>query len=199
MPPFSIAFAIGVSFTRPSDLNVDLPSEKTEATFDRVRWSGQPFVSPLYYVLRFGRGDLAVDFTHYKIYAATQNSYREHGTWKGQNVDDTVRLDSRVQHFEVSHGVNALGLVAIARSPLRRGFYAGIGPVVYLSHSESTIDGTAGEWGYGLTGAGFEAFGGIGLPAPFAEAKIDVGKITVGVPRGKATIPLQTVQFSFAP
>ena len=57
MAGWSIALAIGMSFTSPSDLTIDLPKSATHDTFHNVQWAGNPFVSPLYYVVRFGYGD----------------------------------------------------------------------------------------------------------------------------------------------
>ena len=160
---------------------------------------GKPFVSPLYYVVRFGYGDLQMDFTHYKIYADESRVVHETGTWHGKAVDDDVTLDQRVQHIEISHGVNALALVGIMHDPAKRGLYIGGGPLIYLSHAESTVDGIPNEWGYGHSGNGFEVFAGDGIPAPWGEVKFDTGSVTVGVAGGTATVPLSTLHISVAP
>jgi hypothetical protein len=197
--PWSIAIALGLSFTRPSDLVVHQPSHGNNVVFHNVRWSGQSFVSPLYYVVRLGKGDIQLDFTHYKIVAATQENVKVDGTWHDEPVDETAPLGDRVQHIEVSHGVNAFALVAIAHDPDHRGLYIGAGPVIFMPHAESTVDGSVGEWGYANGGSGFEALTGVGLPAPFTEIKYDAGSLRVGVADGTASTSLSTVQFSFAP
>ncbi len=199
MPGWSIALAIGLSFTKPSDVTIDMPGEKNHVTLRDVHWSGQPFVSPLYYVVRLGYGDAAIDFTHYKILAAVHKDVHEDGTWHSEPVDDDVPLDQRVQHFEVSHGVNSLGLVAIAHDPSKRGLYIGGGPVIYLPHAETSVDGKDAQWGYAFGGSGFEVFGGDGIPAPWAELKNDVGHITIKIADGTASLPLNTLHLSVAP
>jgi hypothetical protein len=199
MAGWTIALAIGMSFTNPSDLTIDLPSSGTHDTFHNVRWDGKPFVSPFYYVVRFGCGDAQVDFTHYKIYADESRTVRETGTWHGEPVDGDVRLDRKVQHLEISHGVNALALVGIFHDPFKRGLYIGGGPLIYLSHAESTVDGKPYQWGYGHSGNGFEAFVGDGIPAPWAELKYDMGKVRVGVADGTASVPLSTLHISVSP
>lgn len=198
-PPWSVAIAIGMSFTRPSDLAIHQPASGNDAVFHNVRWSGQSFVSPLYYVVRFGRGDVQVDFTHYKIIAETNENIRVSGTWHGQRIDQTARLDERVQHIEVSHGVNSFALVGLAHDPVHRGLYIGAGPIIFMPHAESTVDGRAAEWGYAQGGRGFEVFAGVGVPAPFAELKYAAGSIAVGVAGGTAATRLSTVQLSVAP
>jgi hypothetical protein len=197
--PWSVAIAIGLSFTRPSDLTIDQPKDGNHATFRHVRWAGQSFVSPLFYVVRIGKGDVALDFTHFKVIAATQETLPVTGTWHGADIDTDAPLGDRVQHLEISHGVNSFGLVAFARDPDRRGAYVGIGPVIFMPHSESTVDGKVGEWGYANGGSGFEVIAGAGMPAPFADLKYTFGSIKVGVADGTAATQLSTVQISVAP
>ena len=199
MASWAIAFAIGVSFTRPSDLAVRMPALRNDAVFRRVRWSGMSFVPSPYYSVRVARGGVALDYTHYKIYAATQDRVHEEGRWHGTAVDDDVRLDARVQHLEVTHGLNALALVALARDPHRRGSYAGLGPVVYLPHTESRIDGRLYDSGLTFGGTGVEALIGVGDAHRFAEIKLDAGRMSVRVADGSAATPLQTLHVDLAP
>jgi hypothetical protein len=199
MSSWSVAIAIGLSFTRPSDLTIDQPATANHAVFHAVRWAGQSFVSPLYYVVRFGKGAVLVDFTHYKIIAETRERVPVTGTWHGRPIDETAPIEDRVQHFEISHGVNSIALIGIAHDPTRRGFYVGAGPMIFLPHAESTVDGRVGGWGYAPAGQGFEVLSGVGMPAPFAEVKYDVGSIRVGVAGGTAATNLSTLQFSLAP
>jgi hypothetical protein len=197
--PWSVVIAIGISFTRPSDLTIHQPASGNDAVFRNVRWANQSFVSPLYYIVRFGKGDVQVDFTHYKVIAETHERIRVAGTWHGQPVDETARLEERVQHIEISHGVNSFALVGLAHDPAHRGLYIGAGPVIFMPHAESTVDGRVGEWGYAYGGQGIEVFAGVGVPAPFAEVKYDAGSIRVGVADGTAATTLSTVQLSVAP
>lgn len=200
MSNWAIAIAIGLSFTKPSDMTLDLPDQHTHETYSTVHWSDKSFVTPFYYVVRIQDRNVAIDFTHYKIYAHVHETVHESGTWKGAPVDGDITLNQRVQHIEVSHGVNSLGLVGIVYNSAHRGMYIGGGPVVYLPHVESTVDGRAHEWGYAFGGTGFETFVGTGMPAPFVELKHDQGTIKVGIGNeGTATIPLSTTHLSIAP
>jgi hypothetical protein len=200
MSSWSLAIAIGLSFTRPSDLAIDQPASGNHAVFHNVRWAGQSFVSPLYYVVRIGKGDVALDFTHYKIVAETHESVPVSGTWHGAPVDETAPLGERVQNIDVSHGVNSFALIGIAHDPYKRGLYVGFGPVfAFMPHSESTVDGQVGQWGYAYGGRGFEVLAGDGFPAPSAEVKYDQGALHVGIAGGTASMNVSTIQASLFP
>lgn len=196
---WSLAIAIGLSFTRPSDLSIDQPADGNHAVFHNVRWAGQSFVSPLYYVVRIGKGDVQLDYTHYKIVAEAQERVPVSGTWHGLPVDETAPVGDRVQHFEVTHGVNSFALVALLHDPAHRGAYVGAGPVIFIPHAESIVDGRRNEWGYAPGGHGFELLAGAGTPAPFADVKYIAGSIRVGVANGTAATALSTVAVSAAP
>jgi hypothetical protein len=196
---WSIAIAFGLSFTQPSNLTIDQPANGNHAVFHNVRWAGQSLVPSPYYVVRFGKGDLQVDYTHYKIIAEAQERLPVDGTWHGQPVDETAPLADRVQYFEVSHGVNSVGLIVIAHDPTRRGPYVGAGPVIFLPHAESTVDGQDIERDYAYGGRGFEVLAGAGIPAPFADVKYTAGTLRVGVANGTAETRLSTAAISIAP
>lgn len=196
---WSIAFAIGLSFTKPSDLTIDQSAFGNHATFHHVRWAGQSLVSPQYYVVRIGKGDVQLDFTHFKIVAETDERVAVDGTWHGAAVSETAPLSNRVEHFEVSHGVNALAIVGLFRDPARRGWYAGAGPVIYLPHAETTVDGHVAQWGYANGGKGFEILTGSGFPSPFAEIKYDAGSVKVGIAGGTASTSISSLQLSATP
>jgi hypothetical protein len=197
--PWSVAIAFGLSFTRPSDLTIDQPASGNHAVFHNVRWAGRSFESPLYYVVRVGKGNVQLDYTHYKIVAEAEERVPTSGMWHGRPVDETAPLSDRVQHFEVTHGVNAFALVALAHDPVHRGAYIGAGPVLFMPHAESIADGRKGDWGYGRGGNGFEVVAGAGTPAPFADVKVIAGSIRVGIANGTAETKLSTVALSVAP
>jgi hypothetical protein len=197
--PWTIALAIGISFTRPSALTIDQPALKNHATFHNVRWAGQAFVSPLYYVVRIGKGDIALNFTHFKMIAEVDESIPVTGEWHGGPVDETAPMGDRVQHLEISHGVNSFGLIGLFKDPYHRGLYFGGGPVIFMPHAESTVDGNVAQWGYANGGGGFEALAGWGMPAPFADVNYLAGSVHVGVANGTASTNVSTFRFSFAP
>jgi hypothetical protein len=108
-------------------------------------------------------------------------------------------MGNRVQHFEISHGVNSIGIIGLAHDPNRRGLYIGAGPVIFLPHAENTVDGAVAEWGYRYGGNGFVAMVGDGIPAPWAEVKYAAGNLNVGIANGTASTYLSTVEISVAP
>lgn len=196
---WSIAIAIGISFAHPSDLRIDQPTRDTHAVVHDVRWAGQSFVSPLYYVVRLGYGDVALDFTHFKIIAETQRVTDISGTWHGAAVSQNTPISKYVQHFELSHGVNSIALIALAHNPAHRSLYAGIGPVIFMPHAETRLDDSPNQWGYAYGGVGFEAVGGVGMPAPFADVKYISGHVRVGISDGTASTLLSAFAISAAP
>src|SRR4030095_2598218 len=113
---------LGKSWTRSSDLTISQPATSSDATFQDVGWDSKSSSSPLYYGLRvthfiepYPSWGVAVDFTHYKIYARTSDAVRVHGRWNGSPVDETAPLETRVQKFNISHGVNYIGLLGLYR------------------------------------------------------------------------------------
>lgn len=196
---WSIAIAIGLSFTQPSNLTIDQPASGNHAVFKNVRWAGQSLAFSPYYVVRVGKGDVQLDYTHFKIEAEAHERIPVSGTWHGKPVDETAPLGDRIQHFEVSHGVNSFAFVVLAHDPTRRGVYAGVGPVFFLPHAESTVDGQDVEREYTYGGNGFEVLAGDGIPAPFADVKYIAGSLHVGIAGGTASTAISTTAISVAP
>jgi hypothetical protein len=185
----------GVSHTFPTDLRVRQSSTGSDATFDGVSWAPHPFTQGApYYGLRLSyfpsdslHAGTMIDFTHYKMYAETADELHVHGTWNGVAVNEVTSLGARVQRLQVSHGVNLTSLDAEYRwgSTLAQGTWethAGGGLLVYLPHSEGTIDqvGVSNDYQYG--GVGGQIFGGTeyGLSRHIAlsmEGKFDAGSL----------------------
>jgi hypothetical protein len=108
-------------------------------------------------------------------------------------------MSDRVQSFEITHGLNLLGIVAlqqVAASGSTQA-YVGGGPVIYLPHSENRVDGIAGGDGYEYGGGGFEVLGGIrgciGVKPAYAEAKYSHGVPIVGIAGGRARTRVDAV------
>src|SRR5207245_8172832 len=53
-----------------------------------------------------------LDFTHYKMYAETDRVTAVEGRWNGSRVREFALMKTRVQNFEISHGVNLTSLNA---------------------------------------------------------------------------------------
>jgi len=210
----------GTSFTRDSDLRIN-QAGGTGLTVRDVRWDADPFKAAPYYGLRYTRffdqhpnWGIALDYTHYKMYAQTDRQVRVDGTWKGAPLNASARMDQYVQHFEISHGVNMLSLTGIYRwqnlSMLagRLQPYVGAGLAYYRPHSENTVNNLSHGTGYDASGFGYQLLGGAqyrlgdrwGL---FGEVKFNSGTAKVGIAEGSAETPLKTfhalggLQYSF--
>ena len=199
----------GSSRTRESDLKLSQPGIGTELTAQAVRWSADPFRPAPYYGLRVthfadeaSRWGVAIDYTHYKIYAKTDRLVGVSGTSRGVPVSAVVPLNRFVQRFEISHGVNALSLNGVYRWPDIRWAghiepYVGLGAVYYLMHAESTVGELPHQTGYQPSRFGVQTFAGLRYRVTertglFAEAKFDAGKARVDIAGGKAETPLHT-------
>lgn len=201
-----LSFYLGGSQTRPSDLRVVQTARGNDATIHAVRWHGYPFRFEVYYGVRLTYTPpghpwtrFALDYTHYKIYAETDNSAIQDGTWHGMPLTQNAPMRERVQSFEMTHGLNMLGISALQQlsGPPGSGIYAGGGPVVYLPHSESRVDGEPYGGRYEYAGSGFQALMGArgcaGNVPLFAEIKRDRGVPHVTIARGTAQTVVETV------
>ena len=169
----------GKSFTHNSDLRINQPALAHNFTFEDVSFDDESFKDPAWYGVRAGYLferypwlETAIEFFHFKMIADTAESKHLTGTRSGAAVDATARVDSIVQRFEISHGVNYLTLDALVRYPLfpdrerfRRGRVqlcggVGVGPVI--AHAENRIDNVNDTERYELAGAGVQAFLGAG-------------------------------------
>lgn len=211
--PFLDLFA-GKSFALNSDLDLKQPRSGSDFTIEDVSFDDQSFKSPPWYGLRAGYFfekhpwlGTALEFFHFKIFAETEESKRFRGTRDGAAVDTLARIDSVVQRFEVSHGVNYLTLDALVRYSLfedperfRHGrvqLYGGLGVGPVITHTESRIDNVRSDRGYEIAGAGVQAFAGlrallfkyVGL---FAEYKFTHSRLDVGVASGDARLDENT-------
>jgi hypothetical protein len=200
-----IAFYLGASQTKPSDLHVRQADRNNDATFHRVRWLAYAFRFSPYYGLRMiytppghPMTRFALDFTHYKIYGQTEDVVTETGTWHGTAFEDAAPMRRRVQSFEITHGLNMLGLMAMQQlSSSPDGLYIGVGPVTYVPHSENRVDGIAGGDRYEF-GGGFGVQTALGAQScvanrrVFAEGKYDTGGVRVSIADGHAETAVHT-------
>lgn len=187
----------GVSHTFASDLRIRQPG--SDATFDAVSWAPHPFTDGApYYGVRISyfphwssHTGMMIDFTHYKMYAETADPVHVHGIWDGSPVNETAVLGSRVQHLQISHGVNLTSLSGEYRwNPVfAQGtwqMHAGAGLLVYLPHAEGMINGTGVSKSYQYGGFGGQIFGGteygitrhLGL---VVEGKFDAGSLDLNL------------------
>lgn len=199
----------GTSYTRDSNLHINQPATGTSIGFRDVKWDADPFKDAPYYGLRYTRffdrspnWGVALDFTHYKMYAQTERTVPVNGTWQGAPVNTDAPMNQYVQHFEISHGVNVLSLNGIYRfnADLSNGQwqpYVGAGLAYYRPHSESTVNNMAHSTGYQSSGFGYQLLGGVQYRLSkrwgvFIEAKFNSGTAEVDIADGEAETSLRT-------
>lgn len=205
-----VSLYTGTSLTRDSDLRVGQPGVGTDLTLHGVRWDARPFHPAPYYGLRVTRfldagspWGVALDYTHYKMYARTDRVVQADGTFRGTAVSGPAPMSRYVQQFELSHGVNLLSVSAIYRwqeLALLGGRvqpYLGAGLAHYRPHSENQVGGLPHETGYAPSGLGWQALAGAryGLTdrtSLFLETKFNSGTARVDIAGGRAETPLRT-------
>ena len=201
-----LSFYLGGSQTRPSDLRVVQPARGNDATVHALRWYSYPLRFEVYYGIRLTYippghpwTRVALDYTHYKIYADTSTNAVQDGTWHGAAFRQESPVRRRVQSFEMTHGLNMIGLSVLQQfwgSP-GSGLYAGGGPVMYVPHAESRVDGQPFTGPYQYGGSGFQvqigARGCAGSRPVFIELKRDRGAPKVSIAQGTAQTVVDTV------
>jgi hypothetical protein len=143
-----VSFSLGTSQNDHSTVTVKGPN--TDARFHGVRWAMHPFESAPYYVVQLGqwsrkdpRWGLAVDFTHSKAIALTNQDVQAQGTWKGDPLPADMPLNTRLQRIRFTNGVNILSVVPIRRfapPEARIQPYAGAGPAYFVIWSVVEAD-----------------------------------------------------------
>ena len=150
---------IGAAHTQASDLFLVQSAQGTELRFGSVAYSGASFQSPLYYGLRggyffSGRWGVEAEFTHLKVFANVSQPVHVLGRLNGNAVDTVVPLDSLVQRFSISHGVNLLMANAVFRQQFWRVPTQRLGRIVVnvrlgagatIPHPESEVLGHVDE------------------------------------------------------
>jgi hypothetical protein len=170
---------IGAAHTQNSDLLLRQPSLATNLRFEDVSYRGESFQSPLYYGVRGGyffrrHWGAEAEFTHLKAFANVNRAVPVTGTLHGVSFDTTEPMDTIIQRFSISHGVNLL-LANIAlrqqlwQSASRGGpgrlmltFRIGLGGTI--PHAETTIEEHANEH--------YQAGGIAGLVAGAGEVRV---------------------------
>lgn len=205
---------LGKSFTQDSDIHIKQSRLASDYTFEDVTFDDHSFESPLYYGLRAGYFfeshpwlGLGVEFFHFKIKADASEVRPFRGTRDGSSVAGAVPVNSVVQRFEVSHGVNYLTLDALFRYPLltsperfphgRLQLYTGVGLGPVIAYPEMRIDNVRAEPGYEIAGLGVQGFVGMRFPifkylGAFGEYKFTHSALSVSVPSGTGRVQENT-------
>lgn len=204
----------GKSFTQSSDITVKQPTLSNDYTFKDVSFDDESFETPPWYGLRAGYYfesypwlGTAIEFFHFKMVTDTSENKRLMGIRDGTIVDTTARVNSIIQQFQITHGVNYLTLDALVRyrfledrEQFRKGrvqLYGGLGVGPVIAHAENVVDDVRNGEGYEVGGVGIQAFVGarallfkhFGL---FAEYKFTHSGLEIGVAAGVGMVEENT-------
>jgi len=161
----------GINRTLPSSITIDRPDVGTSLVFEDVAYDAKPFKSPQYYGARLtrlfggGRGlGVEVEFLHIKVYARTRDVVHVSGTFAGSAIDDRVPMNTLVDRYNQTHGLNFFFANLVWRQPLGRGkrtalsVRAGAGPV--MPGADIVMPGLNVQ-GYQFAGVGAQAAAGV--------------------------------------
>jgi hypothetical protein len=114
---------LGGAHTQDSYLRLQQPSLATDLRFSGVSYRGESFQSPFYYGVRGGyffsrHFGAEVEFTHLKVFANVSRSTPVSGTLNGAAINTVEPINTVIQGFSISHGVNLLLANAVFREPL---------------------------------------------------------------------------------
>jgi len=192
----------GDSHTYATPLTIIQPGTQSDATLSPVSWAPHPLGHGApYYGIRVsyfpgGRSHVGAtfDFTHYKMYAETEEPGYFRGEWNGKPVNAFTNVAAGVQSLEIAHGVNLVSLNAQYRwNPLFDDgpwqTHIGAGLVAYVPHADGIIDKVGVDENYEYGGMGGQIFGGAEYTLParwqpqnmrftlLIESKLDSGKL----------------------
>lgn len=150
---------IGEAHTQNHSLVVQQPALGTNIRFSDVANRGESFHPPLYYGVRSGYWfrrywGAEIEFTHLKMFAKVDQPAIVTGILNGVPINSLVPINTIVQRFSISHGVNLLLANAVfhhelGRSDQERAPRAYIalrfGAGATIPHAESTIQNVTDE------------------------------------------------------
>jgi hypothetical protein len=207
----------GAAHTRPSTIELRLPSQGTQLTLADVTYRGESFHSPQYYGLRTTWTPrrhrwlgIEGEWIHAKVYAHVDRPVHARGILRGLPIDAAISVSSVVSRVSMSHGLNFI----LANVSARHGFgprdatgahrltsvvRAGAGPT--LPHAESQIDGVSVEQ-YESGGLGVQVGGGLEFSlwrgfGTLGEYKFTWASPEIDVAGGQATISSRTHHVAF--
>lgn len=169
---FNLSGYAGGAHTQNSDLFLQRGAG-TQVTFHDVSWRGRSFNGPLYYGFRAGyffhpNIGIQSEFIHLKLYAETEKEVQISGTVSGTPVNTRAPMNSVVQRFNISHGLNMVLFSVVGRHHLMKEDGERLGRVVLtgrfgfgptIPHPEITIQGNDFE-SYAYGGTAFQLAGG---------------------------------------
>lgn len=201
---------LGANHTMAADVVVTQPDQNTSLRFADVTFAARPLQSPQYYGVRIGgmlggarRYGVEVEFIHLKVISQTSDVHDVTGTLDGNPINARVPMDSVVQRYSMTHGLNFVLLNAVVRRPIGQGALAfvgraGAGPT--YPHAETTVRQQVKEQ-YEYAGLGVHAAAGLdvqlkGLLSAIVEYKFTLANPRITVAGGEGRMRAATHQIA---
>lgn len=203
----------GKNFTHDSDIDIKQRSLGNDFTFEDVSFDDDAFtdfasgyhgVRVGYFFEKYPWFGTAIEWLHFKILAKEEETKRLTGTVAGAPVNTVARVDSRVQQFQITHGVNYVTVDALFRHSLykdperfphgRVQLYGGFGAGPVITHAENTINGVDNtDEKFEIGGAGVQVFTGVRTLlfkyfGVFVEYKFTHSSLVVDIPSGEGHV-----------
>jgi hypothetical protein len=203
---FYVGGYLGGNHTVTADVAVTQPGTNTALRFADVTFAARPLQSPQYYGVRIGstlggarRYGVEVEFIHLKVIGQTSQLVAVSGTLDGNPVNTPMRMDSVVERYSMTHGLNFLVINAVTRRPIGGGPFAfvgraGAGPM--FPHAETTVRHERQEQ-YEYAGVGVHAAAGLdvklkGFLSAVVEYKFTFGSPTITMAAGQGQMRAAT-------
>ncbi len=145
----------GGNTTKAADVLIDRSAANTSLTFHDVEFEAKPLSSPPYYGYRLGRLfgpdrrlGVELEFVHLKVISLTAGAYRITGRANNVAIDTTAAMNTLVERYSMTHGLNFILINLVSRTPVGDGpvtFVARAGAGPTLPHAETTIGGVIRE------------------------------------------------------
>jgi len=215
-----VAGYLGANHTLPAEVTIDQPVGGTSLEFENVAFEARPFESPQYYGVRGGRlfgarrrFGVELEWFHPKVYAKTEEPVHITGRYAGAATDVTAPMDTIVQRYSMSHGMNFILINAVMRMPVTDAssglasrvaiiVRGGAGPMV--PHGETQVAGEVAEQ-YEVAGVGYQLAAGadlrlVGPLSAMVEYKFGHAspEITIAGGSGHTTANLHQIAFGLA-
>lgn len=207
--PF-LDFYTGKSYTRDADVRIRQQGLGNDFRVHDVSFEDESFRDPPYYGGRAGyffQGypwlGVAVDFVHFKMRAETSETKRFTGTLAGAPIDARLPMNTIVDRFDITHGVNYLTFNGLARYSLlteaerfphgRIQLFAGAGLGPVITHAENTIGNVNNDRSYEVAGLGVQGFTGLRIMlfkyvGVFAQYRFTRSDLDVRVASGRGKV-----------
>lgn len=185
------AVFLGAAHTQSADVMIDQPQIGRSVRVQKVDFEARSFRSPQYYGWRLGRMfglnqiyGVELEFIHLKQIALTDRDYVMAGTGPGV-VNGTVRMNTVVDRYQMTHGLNFVLVNVVSRLRMRSGpatlvFRSGVGQT--RPHAETTIAGESIEQ-YEWAGLGSQASAGVDVKVTRLLSATAEYKLTYARPR----------------